>query len=145
MASAVDTATSLVSAERDAVRASACKDLFAPCPNVTILHGDWREIVPHGPFDLLVLDGGGGAKRAGGPPAEPAELLKPGGTVVLDDFHPPLTEWPAPAGTLDEFGRDLNHSRAHWFGHPDLLTTELRVHPEASALVGIYCGRGGER
>ena len=48
-----------------------------------------REIIRHGPFDLLVLDGGGSGKHPADPPAEPARLLVPGGTVVMDDMHPP--------------------------------------------------------
>lgn len=108
-----------------------------------MLLGDWREIIPLGPFDLMVLDGGGGGKRADAPPADPSALLKPGGTVVLDDFHPPMERWPplAEGAGEDAFGRDLDHARAYWFDHPDLLTTELRVHPMVSAVIGAR--RGG--
>jgi predicted O-methyltransferase YrrM len=65
MASAVGPDTRLISVEQDATRAAACRTLFAAMPNVRVLDGDWRLIEPHGPFDLLVLDGGGGAKREG--------------------------------------------------------------------------------
>lgn len=60
-------------------------------------NGDWRLIAAYGPFDLLVLDSGGTGKRADDAPAEPAELLKPAGTLVLDDLHPPLEFWPEKA------------------------------------------------
>lgn len=135
MASAVGVETRLVSVERDAGRALACQALFAPLPNVTVLHGDWRSIAAHGPFDLLVLDGGGGGKRADDPPADPVDLLKPGGTVVLDDFHPPLEFWPEEAASRDEDGRSIAAARAHWLQHPKLLATEIRVHPQVSTIL----------
>ena len=43
--------------------------------------GGWREIYRAAPFDLLVVDGGGY-------PPDPAELLEPGGTAVIDDPTP---------------------------------------------------------
>ena len=72
MASAVGPETRRVSVEIDATRAAACTALFADLPNVTVLHGDWRLIERYGPFDLLVLDGGGGGKREHDSPADPA-------------------------------------------------------------------------
>jgi hypothetical protein len=87
---------------------------------VTVLHGDWRLIEGYGPFDLLDLDGGGGGKRGNDTPADPAGLLRPGGTLVLDDFHPPLEFWPEEAGPRDEYGRSTTAARAHWLQHPDL-------------------------
>ena len=38
-------------------------ELFAEHPNVTVVRGDWSEVLAHAPFDLLVLDGGGAAKH----------------------------------------------------------------------------------
>jgi len=138
MLSAVGPSTQLISIERDEGRAEACRTLFADHANVTILQGDWHAIIAHGPFDLVVLDGGGGGKRQNDPPADPTTLLVPGGTVVIDDFHPPAEGWPpaTPSGA-DELGRDVDAARAYWFNHPDLLTTEFRVHPIASAVVGM--------
>jgi len=135
MASAVGPETRLVSVEIDATRAAACQALFAALPNVTVLHGDWRLIAEYGPFDLLVLDGGGGGKRANDPPADPVTLLKPGGTLVLDDFHPPLEFWPEEATPRDAEGRSTTVARHHWLQHPELFATEVRVHPQASAIL----------
>ncbi|MFJ8152748.1 O-methyltransferase [Streptomyces sp. NPDC094468] len=83
----------LVSVERDAERAGAAAGVFAAHPAVTVLHGDWPDIAAHGPFDLLVLDGGGQGKAPGDRPAAVERLLAPGGTVVIDDFTPAAT-WP---------------------------------------------------
>ena len=54
---------------------------------MVIIPGDWREICPAGPFDLLVLDGGA-PSESGGVPADPEELLRHGGTLVIDDLTP---------------------------------------------------------
>ena len=74
--------------ELDAERAAAASRLFADDENVTVLHGDWHELMPpEAPFDLLFYDGGGkqhpeldGEQVIG--------LLAPGGTVVMDDLTP---------------------------------------------------------
>ena len=135
MASAVGPETRLVSVEIDPPRAAACQALFADLPNVTVLHGDWRVIESYGPFDLLVLDGGGGGKRENDPPADPAVLLKPGGTLVLDDFHPPMEFWSEKAAPRDEYGRSTTAARKHWLKHPALFATEVRVHPQMSVIL----------
>jgi hypothetical protein len=48
--------------ERDPERARRAAEVFAERPEVTVLRGDWRGIEEYGPFDLLVLDGGGQGK-----------------------------------------------------------------------------------
>ena len=136
MVSAVGRDTRFVSVEVDPVRAAACQKLFAGVPNVTLLQGDWRLIERYAPFDLLVLDGGGGGKRENDAPADPARLLKPGGTLVLDDFHPPFEFWPEETGARDEYGRSVTEARKYWLQHPELFATEVRVHPAMSVLLG---------
>jgi hypothetical protein len=94
---------------------------------VRIIHGDWHQIYPAGPFDLLVLDGGAHGKR-GGPSADPDVLLNPGGTLVIDDLTP-ARDWPPRfEGLPDE-------PRMHWLSYPGLDTTELRLAPDLAALV----------
>ena len=77
LASAVPPETVLVSVERDPSRAEVAREVFAGTGNVTVLTGDWRVLADHGPFDLLVLDGGGTGKE-GEPAADPELLLAPG-------------------------------------------------------------------
>ena len=50
--------------------------LFANHPNVTIVTGDWTAILEHGPFDLLVLDGGG-AGKGDDAPVDPDAIARP--------------------------------------------------------------------
>ena len=60
---------------------------------------------------------------------------EPGGTLVLDDFYPPLEFWPEEAAPRDVDGRSITVARQHWLQHPELFATEVRVHPQASAIL----------
>ena len=128
MVGAADSSTSFVSVERDPIRSAAAADLFADHPNVRVLCDDWKALREHGPFDLLVLDGGGKGKEPGGePPLNPADgWLRVGGTIVLDDFMP--TDQPG-ASAHDE-------ARRYWLEHPSLRATELRLSATLATVVG---------
>jgi len=97
-------------------------------PRVRIRRGDWRELQTDGPFDLLVLDGGGQGK-GDEPPLDPGEWLTPGGLVVIDDFTP-LTGWPP------RYDGRPDEARLYWLEHPRLRTAEIRLTPTAATLVG---------
>jgi predicted O-methyltransferase YrrM len=122
----------LVSVERDPARAALAAGLFADDARVSVLCGDWREIAAHGPFDLLVLDGGGAGKVPGDEPAAPERLLAPGGAIVIDDFTPaePGVWPPTHAGEPDR-------ARLHWLSHPALRAVELRLAPDLATVVGV--------
>lgn len=129
LASGAGEGVRLVSVERDPERARIAAEVFAGRPEVEVLTGDWERIGEQGPYDLLVLDGGGQGKADGDHAAQVGHLLAPGGTVVVDDFTP-ATSWPP----LHE-GR-LDRARRFWLDHPDLRSTELRLAPDLSTLVG---------
>ncbi len=122
--------TTLVSVERDPARHAAAAELFAGVPNVTVRHGDWTDLAAAGPFDLLVLDGGGQGK-GGEPPLEPRAWLRPWGCLVVDDFTP-MSSWPP------VFRGEPDEARLHWLRHPDLLATELRLTPDLATVVARY-------
>ena len=63
LVSGADATTTFVSVERDANLAERAGAVFAEHPNVTVVCGDWSDVLTHAPFDLLVLDGGGAAKH----------------------------------------------------------------------------------
>ena len=130
MLSDADPSTHLVSIDKDPERSEAARRLFAPYDQVTVLTGDWRELLVHGPFDLLVLDGGGSGKTLDDGRVQPQEVLHPGGSLVIDDWTP-WDMWP-PSET-GEFA----HSRLHWLEHPDLLASEVRLLPTMSTIVAI--------
>ncbi|MEZ5410176.1 MAG: class I SAM-dependent methyltransferase [Acidimicrobiales bacterium] len=121
-----------LSYELDPERAEAARSLFADHDNVTITTGDAAELFDQGPFDLLVLDGGpGSGKTPGDTPVEPTRVLRPGGTITIDDYTP-TTTWPP------SFGNQPDHSRIHWLTHPDLRASEIRVASDLAVIVGRY-------
>jgi predicted O-methyltransferase YrrM len=127
LASGARPGTRLVSVERDAARAALAAGLFAGQPDVTVIPGDWTEIACEAPFDLLALDGGGQGKD-GGPAADPEALLRPGGTLVIDDLTPASTWPPYYQGQPDP-------GRMAWHDHPAVDTAEVRLAPDLAALV----------
>ncbi|MEU6592615.1 class I SAM-dependent methyltransferase [Streptomyces sp. NPDC046881] len=129
LASGASAGMRLYSVERDPERARCAAEVFAGRPEVTVLTGDWRRIEEYGPFDLLVLDGGGQGKAPGDPPADVQRLLVPGGTVVVDDFTPAAGRPPLHEGVPDR-------ARLHWLEHPALRAVELRLAADLSTVVG---------
>ena len=123
----------LVSVEHDADLAARAAGLFLDHDNVEVVHADWRLLREYGPFDLLVLDGGGQGKRPGEEPIDPAAWLNPGGLLVMDDFGP-LTDWPP------RFAEGVDFTRLHWLQHPLLRATQVPVTPLWSTLLATYVG-----
>lgn len=123
--------TRIVSVERDTTRARRAAELFSGSPQVTVIHADWHAIFSVGPFDLLVLDGGArkdGGGKDGGAAADPALLVRPGGTVVIDDLAP-ARHWPP------RFEGQADEVRMHWLSHPWFDAAEVRLAPDLAALV----------
>ena len=115
--SALAPGTPFVSVERDPARAALAATLFRHDPDVRILTGDWRDLLPpEAPFDLLFVGADAGADAAA-----VVGLMAPGGTALLDDL---------PNGTAGA-------ARGSWLGHPDLAATEIWVTPRRSAIVAV--------
>ncbi len=114
----------LVTVERDGTRAAAVAEAFAGDPAVTVLADDWTALGAYRPLVLLFLDGGG---KSDGPDAV-ADLMAPGGLVVMDDFTP-ADEWPP------LFRGEPDALRIAWLTDPRFTATELRVSPTESALL----------
>jgi predicted O-methyltransferase YrrM len=129
MVEATDPDTSFVSIELDADLAAASADFFSDRRNVHIVHGDWQGLRTYGPFDLLVLDGGGKGKDLSvDSRLDPADgWLKLGGALVLDDF--------VPAGQPGASEHDA--ARTHWLNHPLLKATEKRLSPSLVTIVAV--------
>ncbi|WP_329569854.1 O-methyltransferase [Kitasatospora sp. NBC_01266] len=132
LASGATPGVRLISVERDPARAAVAAEVFADQPQIEVVCGDWTELYGRGPFDLLVLDGGGQGKGDGAT-ADPTRLLAPGGTVVVDDFTPSFGWPPLHDGSPDT-------ARLHWLEHPALRATELRLAPDLSSVVGSLRG-----
>jgi len=125
MAGSLTPESSLVTVELDPVRATAAREIFADVPNVSVLTGDWHDLLDYGPFDLLFADGGKVKER------EPDTLLlalKPGGMVLLDDLTPEAL-WP------EEWRGWRDPVREFWLGDPRLVATEILTAPASAAIV----------
>ena len=58
MVSALDPSVPFFTAEVDPERAESARAVFAEDANVTVLTGDWRDVLPeHAPYDHLFHDG----------------------------------------------------------------------------------------
>ena len=119
-AAIASTAASLVTVERDPDRIALARERLAGVDNVELLEGDWRDLLPQrGPFELVFLDSGDWKEE---PARQQAlDLVDPGGLLLKDDMTPgfagpdPLREW--------------------FFGHADLVATEILTTPETAAIV----------
>lgn len=120
----------IVSVERDPDRAAAAAGLFRDRRGVEVRTGDWAGLRADGPFDLLVLDGGGQGK-GDEPPLDPAGWLRPGGLLVIDDFAP---SWPP-----RHDGR-VDAARLYWLDHPRLRAAQVNVAPDAATILATYTG-----
>ena len=94
-------------------------------PQVDVLAADWSTLLDRGPFSLLFLDSG--------QPTEVgvdaiADLVEPGGIVVLDDFTP-CEQWPPIA-----YGR-VDTLRERWLTDERFTTVEVMVASDASTLI----------
>lgn len=121
MAQAAPPTARLVSVERDEELAARARDAFAADGRVSVIHGDARQLLDYGPFDLLFWDGGEGSGKRGEAPIDPTTALTATGVLVIDDFAAP-TSWP-PHNVDDQPDSAL----CHWLSHPDLLSTVIPV------------------
>jgi predicted O-methyltransferase YrrM len=79
-------AEALVTVELDPGRATAARDALAGFGNVTVLEGDWRDVLPpHGPYDFVFVAAGGQETKT-----DPTvlDLGRRGTLFVLDDLTP---------------------------------------------------------
>jgi predicted O-methyltransferase YrrM len=114
----------LVTVERDPQRAAAVARMFDDDPAVSVLADDWSAIIAYRPFALLFLDGGG--KRDGLDAV--ADLVEPGGVVVMDDFTPWAGWPPRHQGEPDEL-------RIAWLTDPRFHAVELLASPTESVII----------
>ena len=117
--------TTILTAELDPRLAKAAAEIFVDDPQVEVLAADWSTLRNKGPYSLLFLD-----------PSVPddssvdavADLVEPGGIVVLDDFAPCEMWPPITAGRVDML-------RENWLTDERFTAVEVMVAPDASALI----------
>jgi predicted O-methyltransferase YrrM len=115
----------ILTAELDPTLAEAAAELFAADERVEVLAADWSTMRDRGPFSLLFLDSRE-PKEAG--PAAIAEIVEPGGVVVLDDFTPCSSWPPVYEGRVDAI-------REQWLTDERFTTVEVMVADDAAVLI----------
>jgi predicted O-methyltransferase YrrM len=115
----------IVTAELEHRLAEAVRAIFAEDPQVEVLQADWTTLREYAPFSLLFLDVRE-AKQNG--PDSVAELVEPGGIVVLDDFTPCEGWPPVYEGRVDTV-------RQQWLTDPRFTTVEVMVAADSAVLL----------
>jgi predicted O-methyltransferase YrrM len=115
----------ILTAELDPKLAGAAQEIFEDDPQVEVLAADWSTLRDKGPYSLLFLDAS--APEDAGVNAV-ADLVEPGGIVVLDDFVP-CELWPPITG-----GR-VDTLREQWLTDERFTCVEVMVASDASALI----------
>ncbi len=115
----------ILTAELDPKLAGAAQEIFVDDPQVEVLAADWSTLRDKGPFSLLFLDSGS--------PTEVdvdsiADLVEPGGIVVLDDFVPCAGWPPVSDGRVDTL-------REGWLSDERFASVEVMVADDAAAII----------
>jgi predicted O-methyltransferase YrrM len=112
-------------AELDAKLAKAAGESFTDDDQVEVVAADWATLRDKGPFSLLFLD----AHESGGSTADDvADLVEPGGIVVLDDFNPCESWPPVTEGRVDVM-------REQWLTDDRFTAAEVMVAPDAAVII----------
>jgi len=117
--------TRILSAEVDPDLAGAAAEIFADDDSVEVVAADWSTLSDRGPFSLLFLDSR--EPDASGPDTV-ADLIEPGGMVVLDDFAPCEIWPPITNGRVDTL-------RENWLTDERFTAVEVMVASDATVLV----------
>ena len=123
--SGVRPGTTILSAELDPKLARAAAEIFVEDPQVDVLAANWSTLRDKGPYSLLFLD-----------PSVPedasaeavADLVEPGGMVVLDDFAPCEIWPPITNGRVDTL-------REGWLSDDRFTAVEVMIAPDASVVI----------
>ena len=123
--SGVRPGTQIISAELDPRLANAAQEIFTDDPQVEVLAADWSTLRNKGPYSLLFLDPS--VPEDAGVEAV-ADLVEPGGMVVLDDFAPCEIWPPITNGRVDTL-------RENWLTDERFTAVEVMVASDATVLV----------
>jgi predicted O-methyltransferase YrrM len=115
----------ILTAELDPKLATAAQEIFVDDPQVEVLAADWSTLRDKGPYSLLFLDASS-PNDAG--VESVADLVEPGGIVVLDDFVPCEVWPPITGGRVDTLRED-------WLTDERFTTVEVMVAQDAAALI----------
>ncbi len=123
--SGVRPGTRILTAELDRKLAGAAAEIFSDDEQVEVVAADWSTLSDRGPFSLVFLDARE-PKDSG--PDTVADLMEPGGIVVLDDFTPCESWPPVYAGRVDTL-------REAWLTDERFTTVEILVASDTSVIL----------
>ena len=125
--SALRTTVPFVTVETEPLRARTAQTLFLEHPNVSVITGDWHEVLSYAPFSLLFVDVSEAKERQA---QAVVDALASGGLAVLDDLTPQHL-WTREQRELWA----VDPVRSFWLEHPSLVSTELLVRPDSAVIV----------
>ena len=118
----------ILTAERDPALARAAAEIFTDDPLVDVLTADWSTLMDKGPYSLLFLD----SEQPDEVGVDAiADLVEPGGIVVLGDFWP-CEQWPPLNG-----GR-VDTLREQWLTDDRFTAVEVMVATDASVILATH-------
>lgn len=117
----------IVTAELDPSLADLARGVFSGDDRVEVHAGDWTTLERFAPFSLLFVDV---REVKLGSVDEIADLMEPGGVVVLDDFTP-SSQWPPVyEGWVDTM-------RERWLTDPRFTAVDVMVTDDASVVLAV--------
>jgi predicted O-methyltransferase YrrM len=120
-----DSQARILTAERDPELARAAAEIFDDDPLVDVLTADWSTLMDKGPYSLLYLD----SEQPDEVGVDAiADLVEPGGIVVLGDFWPG-EQWPPLHG-----GR-VDTLREQWLIDERFTAVEVMVATDSSVVL----------
>lgn len=114
----------VVSAELDPALAEDVQKIFTDVANVEVVSGDWSTLEEYAPFSMLFVD----VREVMEQIDVFADLLEPGGIVVLDDFVPSAFWPPIVDGQVDSV-------RERWLTDERFTAVEMLIDSDASLLI----------
>lgn len=126
LASGMSAGSRVVTAELSASLAAQVSELFAVEDRVEVVAGDWSALERYAPFALLFVD----VRDAKRSPDAVADLIEPGGMVVLDDFTPCAGWPPVYEGRVDVM-------REQWLTDERFTAVEVMVSVDSSVVLAV--------
>lgn len=114
----------VVSAELDPALAGDVQKIFADTDNVDVIAGDWSTLEQYAPFSMLFVD----VREVMESIDVLANLMEPGGIVILDDFVPSDYWPPIVEGRVDTV-------REQWLTDERFAAVEMLIDVHASLII----------
>ncbi len=126
LSSGMSASSRVVTVELSEPLARQVGEIFADEDRVEVVAGDWSVLEPYAPFALLFVD----VRDVKRSPDKVADLIEPGGMVVLDDFTPCAVWPPVYEGRVDVM-------REQWLTDERFTAVEVMVAVDSSVVIAV--------